>query len=49
VRLGIGPTGRPSAWVLGLDIDVMYTRYLDDLYTTERLSTVGALSLEAEL
>ena len=46
LRWSIGPAERPSAWVLGLDINVSDTRYLDDLYTTERLSTVTALSIE---
>jgi hypothetical protein len=48
LRWRIGPASHPSAWVLGLDLNVIETRYLDDLYTTDRLSTVGALSLEAE-
>jgi hypothetical protein len=49
LRWAVGPAAHPSTWTLGLDVNVIYTRYLDDLYLTERLSSVGALSLEAEL
>ena len=49
LRWSIGPAAHRSAWVLGLDLNVIETRYLDDLYTTDRLSTVTSLSLEAEL
>jgi hypothetical protein len=48
LHLAVGPARRPRAWVLGLDLNVTETRYLDDIYITHRLSTVGALSVEAE-
>ncbi|CAN5526042.1 hypothetical protein BH09MYX1_BH09MYX1_44640 [soil metagenome] len=48
-RLGIGPTSAPSSWVLGLDVNAAETRYLDDLYISQRTSVVGGFSLEAEL
>lgn len=44
----IGSAVHPRAWVLGLDANVTETQYLDDLYITHRLSSVSALSLEAE-
>ena len=48
-RVQLGPEARRSAWVLGFDLNVTETRYLDDLYTTQRLSTLGGFTLEAEL
>ena len=49
VRLGVGPARAPMKWVLGLAIEATYSRYLDDLYLTDRSSTLGALSIEGEL
>jgi hypothetical protein len=49
LRIGIGPPAHPRAWTLGLDLDATSTHYLDDLYITERIAGLGALSLEAEL
>src|SRR5262249_26010830 len=49
MRWAIGSSLNPRAWVLGLDLNVTETRYLDDIYLTDRLSAVGALSLEVEL
>jgi Protein of unknown function (DUF3570) len=48
VRIAIGSAQRPRAWVLGFDLNLTETRYLDDIYITQRLSGVAALSLEAE-
>jgi hypothetical protein len=49
VRLKLGPEAHRTAWVLGCDLNVTETHYLNDIYITDRLSTVGGLSLEAEL
>ena len=49
LRWSIGPAAHRTGWVVGIDVNVIETRYLDDLYTTDRLSTVTSLSLEAEL
>lgn len=46
---GIGPANRPRSWVFGVELGVTSTHYLDDLYIKQRLSTIGALSLEADL
>jgi hypothetical protein len=48
-RWKLGPAAHRAAWVLGCDVNVMETHYLDDIYITDRLSTVGGISLEAEL
>jgi hypothetical protein len=47
VRLAVGSARAPRAWVVGLDVNATETRYLDDLYLTERFSMYGALTLEA--
>jgi hypothetical protein len=47
-RLGFGPIYDAMKWALGVDLNATYTTYLDDLYLTYRLSTVGGLSLEGE-
>jgi hypothetical protein len=49
IRIGVGPTNEPDKWVLGISLNATYTRYLDDLYVTDRVSTLGILSLEGEL
>lgn len=49
VRFGVGPHANPDAWRIGLDINGTETRYFDDLYITQRLSTLAVLSLEALL
>jgi hypothetical protein len=48
-RLGLGSSGNPTAWVLGFDASFTSTRFLDDLYLTERVSTLLGVSLEANL
>lgn len=49
LRVGVGPDRMPAQWTLGLDLGATYSRFFDDLYITERVSTLGALSLEGEL
>jgi hypothetical protein len=49
LRLGLGRDVDPRAWVLSFDLNATTTRYLDDLYLTERVSTLGAVTLEANL
>ena len=46
LRWGLGAQPIPSSWVLGFDLNLTSTRYLDDLYVTSRISTVGGISLE---
>jgi hypothetical protein len=48
LRVAVGGARRPRALVLGLDVNVTQTQYLDDIYVTHRLSAVSALSAEAE-
>jgi hypothetical protein len=48
LRVGVGPSERPSKWLLGLDLNLMTTQYLDDIYLTHRESGIVALSLQAE-
>jgi hypothetical protein len=43
----LGAASSPEAWSLIATFDATYTRFLDDLYITERVSALGALSLEA--
>ena len=47
-RVGFGPTYEPMQWALGFDFNAGYTWYLDDLYLTYRVATVGGVSLEGE-
>jgi hypothetical protein len=49
VRLGLGPSDDPTAWLLGLDLNATDTRYLDALYIRERLSSLAVLSIEVRL
>ena len=49
VRLGIGSDATPTSWVLGFDLNVTSTQYLDDLYVTERTSVLGGVMLETDL
>ncbi len=49
VRWKLGPPAHRTAWVLGWDVNATETHFLDDLYITDKLSTVTGLSLEAEL
>ena len=49
IRIAVGGAKHPRSWVLGFDLNVSETRYLDDLYVTQRLAGVGGMTLEAEL
>jgi hypothetical protein len=40
--------GKHDAWGLSLAGDLVYTRYLDHLFITQRLGYFGALTLDAE-
>ncbi len=46
LRIDVGSAVSAWKWTLGADFDLGTTRYLDDLYLSERLSGVGSLSLE---
>jgi hypothetical protein len=48
LRLGIGPERAPMKWSLAFDLEATYTRFLDDLYLTDRTSVLGALSIAGE-
>ena len=48
-RIKLGPEANRRAWVLGWDLNVTETHYLNDIYITDRLSAVTGLSVEAEL
>ncbi len=47
IHFNIGPTEDPTAWILGVRGDAIWTKFLDDLYVSDRLSGFGALTLEA--
>jgi hypothetical protein len=49
VQAAIGSRSAPRAWLIGVDLNGMWTRYLDDLYITQRFSCIGGVSLEAAL
>jgi len=49
VRWSVGPAAHRAAWVLGFELNATETHYLDALYITNRLSTVGVFSIESEL
>jgi hypothetical protein len=49
VRLKLGPEANRSAWVLGWDVNVTETHFLDDIYITDKVSVVSGLSLEVDL
>jgi hypothetical protein len=49
LRAGLGTGAEPRKWLLGFDVNVTSTQYLDDLYLTQRWSGVGSLSLEVAL
>ncbi len=46
LQIGMGPAGNPRSSILGFDLNVASTQYLDDLYVKSRLSTLGAVTLE---
>lgn len=45
----LGGSSEPSTWALKLQVDGMYTSFLDDLLVSSRTGTIGTLSVEAEL
>ena len=45
----LGGSSEPSTWALKLQVDGMYTSFLDDLFVTSRTGVIGTLSVEAEL
>ncbi len=49
LRVGLGRAPTPMKWVLGFDLEATYTRYLDDLYLTDRSATLGSISIEGEI
>lgn len=49
VALFLGPSEAPRSWTLGLDLNLAETKFLDDVYITNKLSAVGGLSLEVDL
>lgn len=49
LSLGLGPAENVASWVLGCDVNVTTTRYLDDLYLTHRTSVLSGVSLERGL
>jgi hypothetical protein len=49
LRFGVGPDRDPMRWSLMLDVEATYTRFLDDLYLTDRTSALGALSIAGTL
>ena len=49
LRIGMGPAANRRASVLGFDLNLTSTRYLDDLYLMQRISALGVVSLEVEL
>lgn len=49
MALFVGGASEPSTWAVRLQVDGMYTSFLDDLYVTQRSGTITTLVLEAEL
>ena len=49
IRVGVGGDAHPKSWVLGFDLNLTSSQFLDDLYITQRTSAIAAVSLEAEL
>ena len=49
IRIGLGSSAQPKSWIIGFDWNLTHTQFLDDIYITHRLSTIGALTLETEL
>jgi hypothetical protein len=42
----LGSGASPESWAVQLTADEMYTSFLDDLYLTSRIATVGAVGVE---
>lgn len=49
LRIGLGGDANPAAWLLSFDLNATSTEYLDDLYVTRRISTLGGVTLETDL
>jgi hypothetical protein len=49
LHLLVGPDPTPRRYVLGLDVNVTSTSYLDDIYISQRTSGIAALIFEVEL
>jgi hypothetical protein len=47
LSIGLGSLGNPNSWVLGFDANFTSTRFLDDLYVTQRTSALVGVTLEA--
>ncbi len=48
-RWKVGASEHPDTFILGLDLNVTTTQYLDDIYLTHRVSGIGAFTLEVQL
>jgi hypothetical protein len=48
-KVFLGPNAQPRKWAVGLQLDLIYTSYLDDLYLTDRTAGIGSMTLEGEL
>jgi hypothetical protein len=49
MRIRIGADDDAEASILGFDLNVTSTQYLDDLYVTSRLSMLAGISFEGAL
>jgi hypothetical protein len=49
VTVGVGPARTPRKWTVGFEVEAAYTRFLDDLYLTDRTSVLGAFSVTGEM
>jgi hypothetical protein len=49
IKWYLGPSADPQTIGISFHADVMWTKYQDDLYLTERTAGLGALMLEGEL
>jgi hypothetical protein len=47
-KVYLGSEAEPQTWQIGLTADAMYTSFLDDLYLTNRVAYLGALTFEVE-
>jgi hypothetical protein len=47
LSVGLGSLGNSNSWVLGFDANFTSTRFLDDLYVTQRTSALVGVTLEA--
>jgi hypothetical protein len=45
-KVFLGSDAHPRFFAIGLEVDVMYTSYLDDLYITDRTGFLGNLTFE---